>query len=346
MVNIGVVGCGYWGVNYIRVFSELADTKLVIACDCSETRLRIVRDRYPLVTTTAEWREVLENRWVDAVVLATPASAHYEVAKAALLAGKHVLAEKPLTTEVAHAEELTQLAAERGLVLLVGHTFLYNSGIRKLKQLMQGADFGRTYYLHATRTNMGPVRKDVNALWDLGAHDIAIFNYLLEASPLRVSAVGGYLLAGKYADVVFATFHYPQDVIANIHVSWADPNKVRAVVAVGSHRRIVFDDLNNLERVRIFEKGLEPSLEADSYGEYRLLVRDGDIISPRVEPSEPLKNQAAEFLECIRSGKQPLSDGRLGVEVVRVLCAADRSIAAHGAPVDLASAAAAQGAGR
>ena len=346
MLNIGVVGCGYWGVNYIRVFSELADAKLVIACDSSESRLRIIRDRYPLVTTTADWREVLENRWVDALVLATPASAHFEAAKAALLAGKHVLAEKPLTTQVAHAEELTSLAEERGLVLLVGHTFLYNSGIRKLKELMQGADFGRTYYLHATRTNMGPVRKDVNALWDLGAHDIAIFHYLLDANPLSVSAVGGRLLADKHSDVVFATFQYPNNVVANIHVSWADPNKVREVVAVGSHRRIVFDDLNNLERVRIFEKGVEPSMEADSYGEYRLLMRDGDIISPRVEGSEPLKNQAAEFLECIRSNKRPLSDGKLGTEVVRVLCAADRSIAAHGAPVALAQSALAQGAGR
>jgi len=207
--------------------------------------------------------------------------------------------------------------------------------VHKLKELMSAGDFGKVYYLSATRTNMGPVRHDVNALWDLAAHDVAIFNFLLDAQPSWVSAVGSNVLGSDRADVAFATLNYPEDVIANVHVSWVDPNKVRELVVVGSQRRLVFDDLNSLERVRIFEKGIAPELEANSFGEYRLLMRDGDIISPRVETSEPLKNQSSYFIDCIQSGLQPRTSGRSGVDVVKALCALDKSMTFNGAPVNL-----------
>ena len=190
--------------------------------------------------------------------------------------------------------------------------------------------------MHSTRTNLGPIRNDVNAIWDLAPHDVSIFDYLLEAQPLWVSAVGSRLLGNSKEDVGFITLAYPGDVIGNIHVSWADPNKVREVVAVGSRRRIVFDDLNNLERVRIFEKGVSPSMvEADSFGEFRFLVRDGDIISPKIEPSEPLKNQCSHFLDCIEKGMRPLTDGQNGLEVVRVMEAVQESLRQRGAPVEI-----------
>jgi len=334
LINIAVIGCGYWGINYVRVFSEIADSKVLLVCDINEARLRVVRERYPLVGTTPNWEEALTNKWIDAIVVATNATSHFEVARQCLLSGKHVLVEKPLATTVADVEALIRSAEEGTRVLMVGHTFLYNAGIRKVKELMSTENFGKVYYLHATRTNMGPIRDDVNALWDLASHDVAIFNYLLDGQPEWVSAVGSHRLSKERHDIGFATLSYVGEIIANIHASWLDPNKVREVVVVGSKRRLVFDDLNNIERVRIFEKGVSPAeLEADSFGEFRLLVREGDIISPRVETSEPLRNQASHFLECIRNGKQPFTDGKNGLEVVRTMSAIDESLRQNGAPV-------------
>jgi predicted dehydrogenase len=333
-LNIAIVGCGYWGVNYLRVLNELPESKVSMACDTSEDRLRMVRERFPLINTTSNLSEVLQSRWVDAVVVATHAASHHEIAGKCLAAGKHVLVEKPITTTVEDADSLIRQAEKAQLVLMVGHTFMYNSGILKVKELMN-SDFGQVYYLHATRTNMGPVRSDVNALWDLGTHDVAIFNFLLGSLPKSVSAVAAKVLGKEKEDVGFVTMVYDNNVIANIHASWIDPNKVREVVAVGSRRRIVFDDLNNTERVRIYEKGMSATMEADTYGEFRLIVRDGDIISPRVPPSEPLKNLAEHFIECVTENKKPLSDGRNGLDVVRVMAAIDRSLERGGAPVDV-----------
>jgi predicted dehydrogenase len=335
MIEVSIVGCGYWGVNYVRLFNDLPNSTVTRVCDQRLERLDFVTQRYPLISTHTTLSDLLHNTHVDAVVVSTPSSSHYEIAKACLQAGKHVLVEKPLTTTVEHCEELIQLAAEVGRVLMVGHTFLYNAGIRKLKELVSGQEFGKVYYLHATRTNLGPIRQDVNAVWDLASHDVSIFNYVLDTVPIHVSAVGGRLLGNGHEDVAFITLTYPKNVIGNIHVSWADPNKVREVVVVGSNRRIVFDDMNNLERIRIFEKGVAPQQEAGSFGEFRLLMRDGDIISPKVEPSEPLKNQALHFLDCTEKGQVPFTDGQNGLDVVRVLVAIDESLEKGGVPVEV-----------
>jgi predicted dehydrogenase len=336
VVNLAVIGCGHWGVNYVRVFSELPESKIVLVCDSAEARLKSIRERYPLLGVSANWEEVLTNKWVDAVVVATPATTHFAIAKACLEHGKHVLVEKPITTTAEDARGLIAVAAKHGRLLMVGHTFLYNSGIRKMKDLVSAADFGKIYYLHATRTNLGPVRPDVNVFWDLAAHDVAIFNYLLEAEPQSVSATGAAVLGNQQSDVGFVTLNYPGGVIANIHASWVDPNKVRELVVVGSQRRIVFDDLNNSERVRIYEKGVARSEpKANSFGEFRLLMRDGDIISPHVEPSEPLRNLGLHFLDCVAHGKPPLSDGSNGLSVVRALCAIDQSLSRGGTPEEL-----------
>jgi predicted dehydrogenase len=219
---------------------------------------------------------------------------------------------------------------------MVGHTFLYNPGIRKVREYVEKDEVGRLYYLYASRTNLGPFRHDVNALWDLATHDVSIFNYLLNATPLWVSAVGSNVLGNEHKDVGFVSISYPNNIIGHIHVSWAEPNKVRELVLVGSEKRVVFNDLDAVERVRVFEKGVEPTPEeADSFGEYQFLIRDGDIISPRVPVNEPLKAQCSHFLDCVTEQQQPFTDGRQGVEVVRVMEAIDRSIQNRGMPVEI-----------
>ena len=331
VIRVGLVGYGRWGPNYARAFSELPQSTLVAICELVPERLQQALSRYPQVHDCTDVGEILRRTDVDAVIISTPASTHFQLVQAALEAGRHVLVEKPLALTVDHCERLCELAEQTGHVLMVGHTFLYNAGIRKMKECMQSSDFGQVYYLHATRTNLGPIRQDVNAIWDLAPHDVSIFNFLLDQQPHWASAIGSRVLGNAREDIGFITLGYANGVIGNIHVSWADPNKVRQVVAVGSRRRVVFDDLNDLERVRIFEKGVsvrEPV--AESYGEFKLLVRDGDIISPKIEPSEPLKNQCADFIAAITMNRSPLSDCYVGYQVVRTLVAVEASMRERG----------------
>lgn len=334
--GIGLIGCGYWGVNYLRVMGELP-ARVLWAVDAAPERQAFVKQRYPAVRVAESHHAMLDDPLVDAVIVSTPAITHFPLVRDVLLAGKHCLVEKPLTVDSASGRALADVALHAGKVLLVGHTFLFNAGVQKMKAVMASPGFGRVYYLHATRTNLGPIRDDVNALWDLAPHDVAILNYLLDSVPEQVSAVGGSFLAEKgHEDVAFATLRYPGGIIGNIHVSWADPNKVREVVAVGSEQRVVFDDLNNLERIRIFHKGVSyAQTDIGSYGEFRLLVRDGDIVSPRVEPSEPLKNQCRHFLEAIAGRERARSDASTGVDVVRVIEAVAESMRRNGEPVSL-----------
>ncbi|MEK7773034.1 MAG: Gfo/Idh/MocA family oxidoreductase, partial [Deltaproteobacteria bacterium] len=306
--------------------------------DRDELCLKRVIQRFPTVKAARTLSEVLNCREVEAVVVASPASDHYETVKKCLMAGKHVLVEKPIALTVEEAGEMISLADSRKKTLMVGHTFLFNSGIRALKNHMKEESFGKVYYLHATRTNMGPIRSDVNAVWDLAPHDISIFNFLLGKSPRWVSATGAKLFGNGREDVGFLTLGYDDDTIANIHVSWADPYKVREVVAVGSKRRIVFNDLESVERIKIFDKGVIKGDAAENFGEFRLLMRDGDILSPRVENTEPLKEQCAHFIECVTEGRKPVSDGYTGLEVIRVMLAADESLKTQGAPVEIAGA--------
>jgi len=334
-LRIAVVGCGYWGMNYIRIFNELLESRLVAVCDERSERLREIGWRFPGVQLTTQVEEVASLPDVDAVVVCTEATTHYDVTRRILSAGKHVLVEKPLTTTAADAEELIALAEAKSAVLMVGHTFVFNAGVQKVKEYVQMGE-GRVYYLYARRTNLGPIRHDVNALWDLAPHDVAIFNYLLDSAPEWVSAVGSKVLRNCRHDVGFISLGYPGNIIGHIHVSWADPDKAREVVIVRSDRRIVFNDLNGLEQVRVFEKGIRTVEEEPlNYGEFRFEIRDGDIISPRIKPTEPLKNQCRHFLECVRLGQRPISSGIEGREVVRVLEAVNRSIEYKGQQVEV-----------
>jgi len=332
-IGLLLIGCGYWGRNYVRIFDELPGANVVAVCDGSIERLEAIAIAYPDVTLTASLDEALAIPGIDAAIVCTPAATHHDIALRCLQTGLHVLLEKPMTTTAEDADELGELADELGLTLMVGHTFLFNPGVRKVKEYIDSGSVGDIYYLYAQRTSLGPIRTDVNALWDLAPHDVSIFNFLLDSEPEWVSAVGSCALRSKRADVGFISLGYGPGLIAHIHVSWTDPNKVREVVLVGSQRRIVFNDTNPLERVRVFDKGVAvESANGTTYGEHTLLLRDGDIISPMVESSEPLKNQCGHYLECIRTGARPLSDSRVGRSVVSVMAAIDRSLESGGAP--------------
>jgi predicted dehydrogenase len=334
--RIAVVGAGYWGTNYIRVFGELGDARVTVVCDSRADRLDAARRSLPdEVRFTNDPAEAVTRPDVDAVAIVTDASTHRRLAGMALEAGKDVLVEKPLTTTTKDASELIELAERSGRTLMVGHTFLYNLGVQAVKKYLAAGEVGEVYYLYSQRTSLGPIRSDVNAIWDLAPHDIAILNYLLGRAPAWVSAVGANPVRRGLEDVGFITLGYPGGVVGHIHVSWADPNKVRQVVVVGSEKRVVFNDMETLERVRVFEKGVKRIDDPPpaSYGEHTLYLRDGAIMSPPIPALEPLKNQCGSFIHAIR-GRDPLiTDGAQGREVVRVLEAVDKSVAQHGGPV-------------
>jgi len=280
---MGVIGLGHWGPNVVRNLSIHPHVKLQYICDSnpaafSRVSLLPLRD----CRFVEDYRKILQDPAVNAVAIVTPTSSHYQLAREALLAGKHVLCEKPLTTEIAQSEELCRLAGERKLKLMVGLTFMFNTGIRKLKEIYTSSELGRVYYMTASRSHMGLVREDVDVIWDLAPHDISIFNYILDAVPLEVSATGARLLNSDNYDVAFITLYYPGGITGHIYVSWIDSNKERMIRVIGEKARADFDDINNLEPIRIFKKGISVNngVEAD-FGKFRYLLRDGDIISPK-----------------------------------------------------------------
>jgi predicted dehydrogenase len=333
--RIAVIGCGYWGMNYVRVLGDLPDSHVAAVCDQRASRLDEVARRFRHVDLTTDVDEALEADGVEAAVICTEAATHRGIAGRALELGKHVLIEKPLTTDLREADELIALAAANDRVLLTGHTFLYNDGVRCMKELVRDGALGEVYYAYARRTNLGPFRKDVNALWDLAPHDVAIFNYLLDDTPTWVSAVGARVLQNGREDVGFICLGYPSGLLGHVHVSWADPHKVREFVVVGSDRRIAFNDLDVVERVRVFDRGVKPDPEdgPTSFGEHHLQIREGDITSPVVSGTEPLKRLSGHFLHCIRRGDRPETPGRDGREIVAVMQAVQQSLAGNGAPV-------------
>ncbi len=335
-LGVAVLGCGYWGVNYVRAFGELPGARVVVVCDQRADRVQEVGRQFPGVQLATDVADALGHAGVDAVVVATEATSHHAVARLSLQAGKHVLVEKPMATTVADADDLIGLARTTGMVLMVGHTFLYNPGVRTMKDYVRRGEVGKVHYLYARRTNLGPIRRDVSALWDLAPHDVSIFNHLLDSAPTWVAAVGARVLGNCREDVGFVTLGYPNGILGHIHVSWVDPHKVREVVVVGSEKRVVFNDLQAIEPIRVFEKGVAPLTAADSYQDQPFLMRDGAIFSPRIEASEPLKNQCDHFLDCVTQGETPLSGGPEGRDVVQVLEAIDRSVAHGGAPVTIA----------
>lgn len=331
--NIGVIGCGHWGPNHIRTFSATAGAKVSAVADLDADRLSSIGKLFPELRLVRDYREMLDDASIDAAVIATPTRTHYKIAKEALEAGKHLLVEKPLCVTSAEGEELVNTAAERNLILMVGQVFLFNNGILKLKELLEYGDLGKVYCIGSTRTNLGPIRQDVNAVYDLASHDVAIFNFLLNSRPSEVSAVGEAFLQKSIEDLAFISMRYPNDMLARIHVSWLDPRKVREITIVGDKKMVTWDDLATIGPVQIFDKGVVREPFYEDYGHFHLLAREGDITIPRIKLEEPLKNQARYFLNSIRKGRIDVSDGKSGLDVVRVLEAVQQSLRERGAPI-------------
>jgi predicted dehydrogenase len=335
-IRLGFIGCGYWGPNLVRNFAELEGCLVASVAELDGERRQRVSARHPAARVVADHRELLADSAIDAVVIATNLAAHYEVARDALEAGKHVLIEKPMTDDPAEAAELVRLAGERSLLLMTGHTFLFNHAVRDVRRRIDGGELGKILYLHTERTNLGPIRRDTNVIWDLAAHDVSMFLHLLGASPDTVAANGGsYLKAGR-PDVVFASLRFASGVIGNIHVSWLDPCKVRRLTVIGDAKMLLFDDMEMLEPIRIFDKGVEQGKRYDTFGEFQLVLRDGDILIPKVHLSEPLKSECAAFIHALRTGEPPLSGGEFSLAVVRVLAAMQASLEQGGIPVPVA----------
>ncbi|MCF7907841.1 MAG: Gfo/Idh/MocA family oxidoreductase [Candidatus Omnitrophica bacterium] len=326
MKRIGIIGCGHWGPNYLRNFSQLEDSSVLVCCDLSKDNLDKVKKHYRSIEVVEDYKDVLRDKRIDAVVIATPARTHYKIAKDALSAGKHILLEKPMALNYADCKKLVNLAKEKKRILMVGHTFLFNPAVRKLKDYIKKGAVGKIYYLHATRTHLGLVRNDVNVSWDLVPHDISIFSYLLGEMPISVSALGGSFLRSPKQDVVFINLIYPKGIIANIHASWADSNKVREIQVIGSRARVVFDDLNSMEKIKLYKKGISVDKSYANFGEFQLLLRDGDILSPKIGPEEPLRLQCQHFLNCLKNGKKPFVDGEDGASVVKIMNAINKSL--------------------
>jgi len=333
MIRVAVIGAGHWGPNLIRNFHNRERSEVAWVVDRDATRLAQVRSRFADVQTTGEADEALADPAVDAVVVATPARTHHGLAKAALERGKHVLVEKPIATSVDDGAELCALSERAGRVLAVGHVFLYNPGVQRVKRYLEDGHLGRVYYVSMVRTNLGPIRTDVDAAWDLASHDVAIVNYWLDAEPIAVSAIGGTWINDGIADAVFATFRYSGNVFVNLHVSWLNPRKSRDITVVGERRMLTFDDMNLGEPVRVYDKQVTDDRIAgyvDSFASFRASVREGDITIPRVALGEPLKAECEDFLDCIERGTPPRSGGREGLAVVRALDALQRSVRHHG----------------
>jgi predicted dehydrogenase len=334
-VKVGVVGCGYWGPNLIRNLRQSPDCQLKLICDVSEQRLRHMRRLYPEVATTGRFEDLLNGADLDAVVIATPVRFHHEMAMAALRAGKHVFIEKPMARTEAEAEEIVALAEREGLVVVVGHTFLFSPAVRRMKEIIDAGDIGEVQYIAARRLNLGLFQKDINVAWDLAPHDISILLHLLEERPMSVSCQGSSHVTRGIEDVTMMYLTFAKNRCAFIHNSWLDPKKVRQMTVVGSKRMIVYDDIEPLEKLKIYDTRVEVPPHFDTFAEFTYSYHYGDVYVPYIKQDEPLKLECQHFLECIREKCTPIANGRLGLEVVRILEAAEESLRQQGASVSL-----------
>lgn len=335
MIGVGVIGYGYWGPNLVRNFMSNPGSRIVSVCDQSTARLALVRTLHPDMHVTVDVADLIQSPLVDAVAIATPVATHFELAMAALKAGKHVLIEKPITGNSPHALLLIEEAARRKLVLLVDHTFVYTGAVRKMRQLVQEAAFGQLRYYDSARVNLGIFQHDVNVMWDLAVHDLAIMAYVVDAKPVAVSAVGHSHVRGQPENVAFVTVFFPEDLIAHINVNWLSPVKIRRTLVGGSRRMIVYDDLEASEKVKVYDKGITVTETPDDLRKLLISYRTGDMWSPKVDETEALQVEVSHFIACIKREQQPLTNGEQGLKIVRLLEAADESMRKRGVPVDL-----------
>lgn len=331
--GVAVVGLGYWGPNWIRNLYHLQCADQLVACDLDDARRQHVQALYPGVMSAARLDEVLENPEIEGVVIATPVSRHYQMARQALIADKSVLVEKPLAMSPREASDLVRIARERGRVLMAGHTFEYSAPVLKIRELISNGELGDVLYVSSIRANLGLFQHDVNVVWDLATHDLSIILMLMGRMPEAVSCQGQSHYCRSVEDVALLALHFSRNVIAFIHVSWLDPNKIRRTTIVGSRKMLVYDDTAIQEKIRIYDKGLDVHRYYDTFGDFQFSYRYGDIQIPRIEEKEPLLAECEHFIDCIQKGTAPRTDGLSGLRVVSLLHAASVSLRNGGAMV-------------
>jgi predicted dehydrogenase len=344
-ITVGVVGCGYWGPNLVRNFKTLPNCHLSSVCDSNDGRLAHLKTLYPDVATFKSFDEFVKQPTLNAVVVATPVRYHFPMAKAALAAGKHTFIEKPMASSSAECEELIDLAKRNGLVLMIGHTFLYSGAVRKIKEIVRSGDLGEIRYINSRRLNLGLFQKDINVAWDLAPHDIAIILHVLGESPIGVNCQGNAHVTPGIEDVTNLSLTFRNDRFATIQSSWIEPRKVREMTIVGTRRMIVYDDLQTIEKIRIYDVRVERPPHYDTFAQFQYSYFYGDSYIPYVKQEEPLKVICEHFLDCIRSGSLPLSSGRDGLEMVRILEASSLSLKSQGVRVPILPEAAMAGSG-
>jgi predicted dehydrogenase len=335
MIGVAIIGYGYWGPNLVRCFAETEGSRVVAVVDPSPAALARAGKRYPSARLLSDWRDALADPEVNAVAIATPVSTHYEISLAALQSGRHVLVEKPMTETSVQARHLIEEAEKRGLTLLVDHTFIYSPAVMKMKELIGSEDLGQVYYYDSTRVNLGLFQRDVNVIWDLAVHDLAILHHVLDSPPVAISANGVCHVPGAPENMAHLTVYLESGAVAHLNVNWLAPLKVRQVLIGGSRKMIVWNDLEPSEKIKVYDKGVTLSNDLEELYNIRVNYRSGDMWAPMLATSEPLLNEAAHFIDCIETGRIPITSGRLGLQVVEMLEAATRSMKMRGHPIEL-----------
>jgi predicted dehydrogenase len=328
-IKVGVIGCGYWGPNLIRNFIELPSSEVIAVADLKEDRLSYIQSRFPKLMVTSDFED-LYSLGLDAVVIATPPVTHFSIAQQCLQQNLNVLIEKPMTLNSQHALELVELAKEKDLILMVGHTFEYNPAVQFLKEIVDSGELGEVHYIDSARLNLGLFQPTLNVLWDLAPHDISILNYIMGTHPTSVSAEGMQCIFEGVYDIAYLNLMFPGNVLAHAHLSWLDPCKVRRITIVGSKKMVVYNDVESLEKIRIYDKGVDKPEYTNTFGEFQCNYRYGGVSIPNIRFIEPLRQECQHFLESITNHTQPQSDGQAGLEVVKILEAAQRSLDSGG----------------
>ena len=331
-MNVAVVGYGYWGPNLVRNFSWLDGIEVKYVCDLDQNRLGRVRSMFPNVSvTTTDFSQVLSDTSVQAVAIATPVNTHFKLAKLALEAGKHVLIEKPMTDNVRDAQELVELAREKNRILMVDHTFIYTGAVIKMKELTTSGKIGEIYYFDSVRVNLGLFQNDVNVIWDLAPHDLSIMRYIIDKDPVGVSAVGVSHVKNRPENIAYLTVFYKDTTFAHFHINWLSPIKIRQILIGGSEKMVVYNDMENTEKIKVYDSGVEtkPGSKDELY-DTLIQYRTGDMYAPKLDQTEALKTECRHFIDCIESGNQPISNGEFGLEIVKMLSAAQKSMEEQG----------------
>ena len=335
MLNVAVIGCGYWGPNLVRNFSSLSECEVVIICDANNDRLAHMKKLYPNIKATTEIEDIFEDKNIDAVVIATPVSSHYELAKKCLQAGKHTFIEKPMASSVDECRELLALSLDQSLALMVGHTFIYSPPVKKIKELVDSGDLGEIQYVSSRRLNLGLFQKDINVAWDLAPHDISIILYVLKDKPVSVNCQGKAHFSSGVEDVCNMSINFANGGFCTIQSSWLDPNKVREMTFVGEKRMLVYNDLEPNEKIKIYDKHVEIPPHYDTFAEFHYAYHYGDMYSPYLKQFEPLKEECQHFIDCINTHRKSDSSGLEGLKVVQILAAASESLRQNGAAVSI-----------